>query len=305
VAADPARGAPSENITEAINERFGVSSDALPATPLDRLTMGLLDDLKKQAQEVRQKAEESVETKRENARAVDFALQLSFRYFNELCNQLNILKPPVMVPYRLPELADMPPLPEFRALRMQDFKCDHRTIDVDSKSRFVETYVSFACMSDVNSRIKLDVVRAKRLRDLIWQYSLRHKVEEVRNLAGVVSMEHFTLEHEFPVQFSFEGDHERGMLKFQARNLNEFGVLLYYVDARRIDQQALEELAKQILGQPNRWREYLIKEQVKMVPASEKPIPNYVIHEVPDEPVEPEPKPNLLGQTMRIFTGRK
>jgi hypothetical protein len=267
--------------------------------------MGLLDDLKKQAQEVRVKSEESVEIKRENARAVDFALQLAFRYFNDLAQQLNVLKPPVLVPYRLPELKDMPPLPEFRALKMTDFHCDHRTVDVLGKSRFVETFVTYSCKGTEVSRFRLDVVRAKRLRDLIWQYSLRHTVEEVRNLAGVVTMEHFALEHDFPVQFSFEGDHDNGMLKFQARNLNEFGLLLYYIEARRIDTDALEELAKQILGQASTWRSYLIKDQVKITPVSEKPIPNYVIHDVPDEPPEPETKPSILGQTMRIFTGRK
>jgi hypothetical protein len=265
--------------------------------------MGLLDDLKKQAQEVRQKTDENAEVLRENARAVDFALQLSFRYFNELCQQLNVLKPPVMVPYRLPDLQDMPPLPEFRALKMQDFHCDHRTVDVQGRSRFLETYVTFRCAANESSRLRLDVARAKRLRDLIWQYSLHHTVEEVRNLAGVVTMEHFMLTHDFPVQFSFEGDHERGMLKFHARNLNEFGTLLYYIEAKQIDQAALEELAKQVLGQTNNWRTYLIKEQVKVTPKAEMPIPNYEIHDVPEEPGEP--KPSLFGQTLRIFTGRK
>lgn len=267
--------------------------------------MGLLDDLKKQAQELRQQTEDNAEMRRENARAVDFALQLSFRYFNDLCQQLNVLKPPVMVPYRLPELQDMPTLPEFRALKMQEFHCDHRTVDVESKRRFLETYVTFTCKSTEQSRLRLDVARAKRLRDLIWQYTLRHTVEEVRNLAGVVTMEHFTIEHDFPVQFSFEGDHENGMLKFHARNLNEFGTLLYYIEARRIDQAALEELAKQVLGQPNEWRNYLVKEQVKITPVAEKPMPNYQIHDVPDEPEDEPPKPSLFGQTMRIFTGRK
>jgi hypothetical protein len=265
--------------------------------------MGLLDDLKKQAQEVRQQTEQNAEVLRDNARAVDFALQLAFRYFNELCQQLNVLKPPVLVPYRLPELQDMPVLPEFRALKMVDFHCDHRTEDVRGKSRFIETYVTFRCASPEQSRIRLDVPRAKRLRDLIWQYSLNHTVEEVRNLSGAVTMEHFTLTHDFPVQFSFEGEHEHGMLKFHARNLNEFGALLYYIEAKQIDQTALEELAKQILGQSNSWRTYLTKEQVKLTPKENIPIPNYEIHDVPDEP-DP-PKPTLFGQTMRIFTGRK
>lgn len=256
--------------------------------------MSLLENLKKQAESVRQQAEVDADRLRENARAVDLALRVAFKYLDDFSRQMNVLQMPVETPYRIPEVA------EFRDLRMQDFHADYRTGNVGGKDRFSEAYVSLRCVGKETTTVRQDVAKSRKLRDALWQFNVTHTVEEIRNLQGVVTAEVFRIRHDFPVQVSLEGDHDRGLLKLLARNLNEFGTLSYFLDARRFDEAGVEELAKQIIGQPSRLRELIWKEELKFTPAAEKPIPNYVIHDVPDEPEPPPPKPSLMN-TMRIF----
>ncbi|HSS28691.1 MAG TPA: hypothetical protein VLL50_12115, partial [Usitatibacter sp.] len=64
--------------------------------------MGLLDDLKKQADALKAQDTDKTESLRATAVAVDHALRRSFLYLNDLGKQLNVVQMPSPCAYDLP-----------------------------------------------------------------------------------------------------------------------------------------------------------------------------------------------------------
>ena len=69
--------------------------------------MGLLDDLKRQAEIVRTHDDVRRSTHAENVQVVDDAMRRSFLYLHDLLEQLKVIKPVNPVVYRLPGIADL------------------------------------------------------------------------------------------------------------------------------------------------------------------------------------------------------
>ena len=82
--------------------------------------MGLLDDLKKQADALKANEVDRTESLRSTAVAVDHSLRRSFLYLNDLGKQLNVVQMPSPFKYNLPTVGDVD------GLIVKDFFCDFR-----------------------------------------------------------------------------------------------------------------------------------------------------------------------------------
>ena len=69
--------------------------------------MGLLDDLKKQADALKANEVDRTESMRSTAVAVDHSLRRSFLYLNDLGKQLNVVQMPSPFKYDLPTVGDI------------------------------------------------------------------------------------------------------------------------------------------------------------------------------------------------------
>jgi len=69
--------------------------------------MGLLDDLKKQAELVKTQQISRESLREENLKLVEEKMRQAFQYLNELLKQLTVLKPVNSATYSLPGIADM------------------------------------------------------------------------------------------------------------------------------------------------------------------------------------------------------
>src|SRR4029077_140838 len=70
-------------------------------------SVGLLDDLKKQADALKAQDTDRTESLRANAVAVDLALRRNFLYLNDLGKQLNVVQMPCPFTYRIPTVPDI------------------------------------------------------------------------------------------------------------------------------------------------------------------------------------------------------
>jgi hypothetical protein len=251
--------------------------------------MGLLDDLKREASE--QQARNSIDQDAllKNNRLVDGALRALFLYLNDFGKSLNVLKPQCPVTYMLPHVGPMD------NLSMVDFFSDYRTMNVDGKDRFTEVYLAFRCTSSQQYVLTRDVVASKRLRDALWATSVKHSAEEIRDERKSLTHEKFTVSADFPVQVNFEGEHPAGLIRVTYKNLGEFNTVTQTIVADRINDKTIEEFAKLVLGRPNEFKQtYLRTTPDVEIRKREVQVPQYVIHEVPDEPAA-EPTKNKSG----------
>ncbi len=253
--------------------------------------MGLLDDLKKEANARREQNTADADTLRHNTRLVDGSLQRLFLYLNEFGKSLNVLRPQYPDPYLLPFVGTL------ENLMMIDFFCDYRSMNVDGRDRFTEVYLAFKCVSPMEFNLTRDVTGAQRLRDLLWGYNVRHRTEEVRNDKKALTHEKFVVNAEFPVQINFEGEHPAGLIRMTCKNLGEFGAFTHTVAAGKFDDTGVEELAKMVLGKPHNLKALLKSDGPPFeIRKREIVVPDYAIHDASDAPFESnKDKPSLLG----------
>ena len=268
--------------------------------------MGLLDDLKKQADALKAQDTDKTESLRGNAVAVDHALRRNFLYLNDLGKQLNVVQMPSPFTYKVPTVGDI------SGLIVKDFRCDFRSKHFIDKDYYGEVQVSYRAFSDKILTVKKGPDEMEKFRDFLWSNNIEHKSEQFRDQRKVITHEIFKLVCDFRVQGKIEGDHESGKIKMVTKNVGMFEVDLFNLLAQEITDQAVEEFAKYFIGRPNQWAEIAKKSKLMLRPAGPPPRPKTVAPPqatyVPDRTVQqrapappPEEKKGLFGSLKSLI----
>ena len=257
--------------------------------------MGLLDDLKKQADDLKAKDTDRTESMRTTAVAVDHALRRVFLYMNDLGKQLNVVQMPSPFKYTLPTVGDID------GLTLKDVFVDFRSKHFIDKDYYGEVHCAYRNWSDKVLTVKKGPDEMEKFRDVLWQSNIEHKSEQFRDQRKVITHEVFKVNCEFRVQAKIEGDHETGKIKIVTKNVGALEVDLFMLMAQEFNEKAVEEFAKYFIGRPNNWAD-LVKRSVLVarpatntMPPRPKQEPKYVIHKEPDPPPQEEKKGGLFG----------
>jgi len=259
--------------------------------------VGLLDDLKKQADALKAQDTDKTESLRATAVAVDHALRRSFLYLNDLGKQLNVVQMPS------PFAFDLPTVGRIDGLIIKDFFCDFRSKHFIDKDYYGEVQVAYRAWSDKVLTIKKGPDDMEKFRDILWQSNIEHKSEQFRNERKVITHEVFKVKCDFRVQARVEGDHETGKLKIVSKNVGAFTVDFFTLLAQEMNDQGVEEFAKYFIGRPNQWAEVMKRSSLSARPAivpKQKVEPQYVVHKAPEEPTAEE-KRGLLGSLKSLI----
>jgi hypothetical protein len=261
--------------------------------------VGLLDDLKKQADDLKAKDTDRTESMRSTAVAVDHALRRIFLYMNDLGKQLNVVQMPS------PFVFDLSTVGRIDGLAIKDFFCDFRSKHFIDKDYYGEVQVGYRCWSDKVLTVKKGPDDMEKFRDVLWQSNVEHTSEQFRNERKVITHEVFKVKCDFRVQAKVDGDHESGKLKIVAKNVNGFSVDLFNLMASEMNDQGVEEFAKHFIGRPNHWADLVKRSVLFPRPAAAgapkpKAAPNYVVQKTP-EPPPAEEKRGLLGSLKSII----
>lgn len=261
--------------------------------------MGLLDDLKKQADAAKAQGEDKTESMRSTAVAVDHALRRTFLYLNDLGKQLNVVQMPA------PFTFDLPTVGPVEGLVIKDFFCDFRSKHFIDKDYYGEVQVGYRCFAERILSVKKGPDDMEKFRDILWQSNIEHKSEQFRNDRKVITHEVFKVRCDFRVQAKLEGDHETGKMKIVTKNVGGFHVDLFNLLAQEMNDQGVEEFAKYLIGRPNQWAEVVKRSPLNArtsapPPPRPKSEPQYVTQPRPAEPA-PEEKRGLLGSLKNII----
>jgi len=262
--------------------------------------VGLLDDLKKQADALKAQDTDKTESLRSTAVSVDHALRRLFLYLNDLGKQLNVVQMPSPFSYALPTVG------KIDGLGLKDFFCDFRSKHFIDKDYYGEVQIAYRCWSDKVLTIKKGPDDMEKFRDLLWQSNIEHKSEQFRNERKVITHEVFKVVCDFRVQGKIEGDHETGRLKIVTKNVGGFLVDLFNCTAAEMNDQAVEEFAKYFIGRSNHWVELnkrSVLNQRVAAPVTPKPKPqaNYVAPKAPPAPAPEPEKKGLFGSIKNII----
>ncbi len=212
--------------------------------------MGLLDDLKQQADTLRQKQQVTQAEINQNLQLAHAKLKEGLHYLVDLFNSLNVIKP-VVPRYYYVEGG----VTKLENLLQCDYNCNGRRLTVDHKDYIDAIVLRFRCVADGQITIeKQSDPMVQRLRDHLWTHALKFDVNEVRNERGYVERGVFTIKNEVPVSITIAGDLENALIKISVKNLEKLGEYTYTYDFDEFGKDILEELGKVIIAKPNAFR---------------------------------------------------
>ena len=209
--------------------------------------MGLLDDLKQEAAQVKAKEVDAPEAVQADAdvdrarRILAAKMQALYKYFNEFNEHLNVVSPDVSGDYLLEGLGTL------TNLSQGDYKL--ATDDPKSIQKFT---FHWACERQGRHEFKVgNPIIAEKHREHLWNQNLRFNKRDLQNGAGAV----FVIEAYVPVSFEFESDPVKNIISLKLKNLGTLGTVTHTYASDKVNAELMDELAKCVLRRPNRFDE--------------------------------------------------
>ncbi|MEI6738443.1 MAG: hypothetical protein WCL29_08200, partial [Pseudomonadota bacterium] len=186
--------------------------------------MGLLDDLKKEAESVKNQEAARTQSLKSNALQVDHALRAIFKYLNDLFRQLNVVKPPCERSYNLLTVGKL------EGLSQSDYRVEYRTSQRNNSEHYEDLTVTFRRSKPETMSIKREAEYIEKFRDLLWQNNMRFTSEPFRNDRRVVTYEVFSVNAEVVCGVDIVGDYDEGVIRFKLKNVEDFGPTIYTLE---------------------------------------------------------------------------
>lgn len=208
--------------------------------------MGLLDELKKQAETLRREAEAKERAARERAQAIRAqaapALARIHGFLKELVEQLAVLRPQILVDYTVPGLGTLP------GLRQEGYEL---AVGGDPMDSVVLRYVLDSGRryeQELRGVGSLEAWLETAKRQGLQVHSARITDPSASGVRAKVAVDGMV-----PVVLRFRLDVEAGGIVLVVRNHEELVDRRHLIRPGEVDELFLDELGKYVLRQPNRF----------------------------------------------------
>ena len=215
--------------------------------------MGLLDDLKKQADLVKTQQILQQNLQGDKLKLVEEKMKQTFQYVHELLKQLGVVKPTSPLVYSIPGVTD------FKNLTFAESFIDYRKKRISDKEYFDTVHFFIKWAGPDTFVTEKDMPPAmQRIREALWLSKIKFIEEEKKNAKGFVVGAKFIVPASVLTDVIIKADHEQGKLHFQTTHMFGLGVEYISVPAPEITEEMLDDLAKALIGQPSEIRKYRV-----------------------------------------------
>ena len=213
--------------------------------------MGLLDDLKKQADMVKSQQLSQQSMLQESIKLVEAKMHQTFLYLNDLLKQLAVLRPVNPMAYSIPGIGD------FRNLAFSESFIDYRKKKIGDKDHYdvITFFIRWASPTSIVLERDMPVTMQK-VRDVLWGFGLKFTEEEIKKPGGGFQKMKFTVPATITCDISITADHDNGRLVVKGKHFLRLGADELRIPAGDINEGLLEEFAKMLIGQPSVLRKY-------------------------------------------------
>lgn len=207
--------------------------------------MGLLDELKQEAESLKSIEDEVTDIPQVDTEAVRRQLapkmKALYKYFNEFNDHLNVVSPDVSGDYELEGLGTL------TNLRQGDYKL--ATEDPKSLQKFT---FHWTCSRQGRQEFKVEnPIIAEKHRETLWNYNLKFNKRDLQKGAGTV----FVVDAYVPVTCEFEADPVKNVIRLKLKNLGVLGVINHAYPPDKVNEELMDEFAKLVLRRPSRFDE--------------------------------------------------
>lgn len=213
--------------------------------------MGLLDDLKKQAEMVKSQQLSQQSMLQESIKLVEARMHQTFLYLNDLLKQLAVLKPANPMVFSIPGIGD------FQNLQFAESFIDYRkkTLFDESYYDVITLFIKWA--SPTSLVLERDMpATIKKVSDVLWSFGLKFTEEKIKKPGGGFEKMKFTVPSTVTCDITISADHENGRLVVKGKHFLRLGADELRIPAGDINEALLEEFAKMLIGQRSGLRKY-------------------------------------------------
>jgi hypothetical protein len=213
--------------------------------------MGLLDDLKKQAEMVKSQQLSQQSMLQESIKLVEAKMHQTFLYLNDLLKQLAVLRPTNPTAYSIPGIGD------FQNLEFAESFIDYRKKKLFDKDYYdvITFFIKWA--SPANLVLERDMpATIQKVRDVLWNFGLKFTEEEIKKPGGGYQKMKFTVPNAITCDITIAADHDNGLLVVKGKHFLRLGADELRIPAGDLNEALLEEFAKMLIGQPSVLRKY-------------------------------------------------
>lgn len=213
--------------------------------------MGLLDDLKKQADMVKSQQLSQQSMLQESIKLVEARMHQTFLYLNDLLKQLAVLRPTNPTAYSIPGIGD------FQNLGFAESFIDYRKKKIGDKDYY--DFITFFIRWTLPTSLVLErdmPATMQKVRDVLWNYGLKFTEEEVKKPGGGFQKMKFTVPSTVTCDITVAADYENCRLVVKGKHFLRLGADELRIPAGDINEALLEEFAKMLIGQPSVLRKY-------------------------------------------------
>ena len=211
--------------------------------------MGLLDDLKRQAEALQARQNTDTAALERNTQLADAACKTAFTYLDTLVRQLIVLKPVSKARYELDRKTRLEGLP------MTQLKVDARRKMLRGQEVFDHVVVHGRLANGQRLNLVKDFLPdIEKLEPRLRASGAPVNAQPVRHPESNKLVE---MRYEVPVDFvisaRFTPDHDRARIGIRVQNFDGFETVDLELPATEIGTTRLDELARWLLGEPHRF----------------------------------------------------
>jgi hypothetical protein len=213
--------------------------------------MGLLDDLKKQAEVVKTQRVSQQSMLQESIKLVETKMQQTFLYLNDLLKQLAVVKPTNPMTYSMPGIGD------FQNLGFAQSFIGYRKKKITDKEYYdvINLFIKWASPASLSIEREMPAA-IQKVRDVLWSFGLKFTEEEIKKPGGGFQKMKITVPRTVTCDITISADHENGRLVVKGKHFLRLGADELRIPADDINEALLEEFAKMLIGQTNALRKY-------------------------------------------------
>lgn len=213
--------------------------------------MGLLDDLKKQADLVKSQQISQESILQESIKLVEVKMHQTFLYLNDLLKQLAVLRPTNPTVYSIPGVGD------FQNLTYVESFIDYRKKKIGEKDYYdqIRLYVKWHSPTDLTVERDMPAT-IQKVNDVLWGFGLKFSEEKIKKPGGGFEKMKFTVPGNITCDITITADYSNARVVVKGKHFFRLGADELRIPAGDIDEALLEEFAKMLIGQPSRMRKY-------------------------------------------------
>jgi len=213
--------------------------------------MGLLDDLKKQADMVKSQHLSQQSMLQESIKLVEARMHQAFLYLNDLLKQLAVLRPTNPLVYSIPGVGDL------QNLAFAESFINYRKKKIGDKDYYDIITLFIRWDSPTSLTVERDMpATIQKVSDALWGFGIKFTEEKIKNPGGGFQKMKFTVPSTVTCDITITADYENCRLAVKGKHFFRLGADELRIPAGDIDEALLEEFAKMLIGQPSVLRKY-------------------------------------------------